>query len=128
MSFVRQANSFACQGVHPCRTILLTTGASAEEGLERATHHGQADRLEQAGSSFHARVNSGFLTIAEENPERIRVVNSSGAKDNTARSIFMELRDIFGWTEDSFVWDHGFFDPILDRDTTEKASINPLEG
>ena len=40
MSFVRQANSFACQGVHPCRTILLTTGASAEEGLERATHHG----------------------------------------------------------------------------------------
>ena len=64
MSFVRQANSFACQGVHPCRTILLTTGASAEEGLERATHHGDADRLEQAGTSFHARVNNGFLAIA----------------------------------------------------------------
>ena len=97
MSFVRQANSFACQGVHPCRTILLTTGASAEEGLERATHHGDADRLEQAGTSFHARVNNGFLAIAAENPERIRVVNSSGTKDETARAIFTQIKDIFGW-------------------------------
>lgn len=128
MSFVRQANGFACQGVHPCRTILLTTGASAEEGLERATHHGDADRLEQAGSSFHARVNNGFLAIAAENPERIRVVRSSGPKDETARAIFNELKDIFGWDEQSFVWEAGFFDPILSRDTSEKANIYMNEG
>ena len=128
MAFVRQANGFACQGVHPCRTILLTTGSSAEEGLERATHHGEADRLEQAGSSFHARVNSGFLAIAAENPERIRVVNSSGAKDDTARAIFTELADIFGWDEDSFVWNEGFFDPILQRDTSAKAHIDLAKG
>lgn len=124
VAFVRQANGFACQGVHPCRTILLTTGSTAEEGLERATHHGEADRLEQAGSSFHARVNNGFLAIAAENPERIRVVNSSGPKDQTARAIFTELKDIFGWDDDSFVWDKGFFDPILQRDTSEKARID----
>lgn len=124
MSFVRQANSLACQGVHPCRTILLTTGASAEEGLERATHHGDADRLEQAGTSFHARVNNGFLAIAAENPERIRVVNSSGTKDETARAIFTQIKDIFGWGSDSFVWKEGFFDPILQRDTSEKARID----
>lgn len=127
MSFVRQANSFACQGVHPCRTILLTTGASAEEGLERATHHGDADRLEQAGTSFHARVNNGFLAIAAENPERIRVVNSSGTKDETARAIFTQIKDIFGWGSDSFVWKEGFFDPILQRDTSEKARIDLSE-
>ena len=124
MAFVRQANSFACQGVHPCRTILLTTGTSAEEGLERATHHGDADRLEQAGGSFHTRVNNGFLAIAAENPERIRVVNSSGPKDETARAIFTELKDIFGWDENSFVWKDGFFDPILERDTSTKAHID----
>ncbi len=68
VSFVHQANVFACQGVHPCRTILLTTEAPAEEGLERATHHGDADRLEQAGADFHARVNSAFMRIAAETP------------------------------------------------------------
>lgn len=123
-SFVRQANSFACQGVHPRRTILLTTESTAEEGLERATHHGTADRLEQAGADFHARVNSAFMRIAADNPARIRVVSSAGAKDATARAIFTELADVFGWGPDSNVWDPDFFAPILERSTDQKAQIS----
>ncbi len=64
------------------------TEAPAEEGLERATHHGDADRLEQAGADFHARVNSAFMRIAAENPSASRVVSSAGSKDETARTIF----------------------------------------
>lgn len=127
VSFVHQANVFACQGVHPCRTILLTTEASAEEGLLRATHHGDADRLEQAGADFHARVNSAFMRIAAENPQRIRVVSSAGAKDETARAIFKELADVFGWDGNSLVWAPGFFEPILERNTDKKAQINLSE-
>lgn len=123
-SFVRQANSFACQGVHPCRTILLTTEDSAEVGLERATKHGDADRLEQAGADFHARVNQGFMRIAAQNPARIRVVSSAQPKDITARCIFGELADVFGWGPDSNVWDPDFFEPILHRDTGKKAQID----
>lgn len=124
LTFVRQANIFACQGVHPCRTILLTTQASAEVGLDRATHHGDADRLELAGADFHARVNAAFLSLAAENPARIRVVSSPGPKDETARAIFRELADIFDWGPDSKVWKPGFFDPILARDTSEKVQIS----
>ena len=124
MSFVRQANIFACQGVHPCRTILLTTDASAEVGLDRATHHGDADRLEQAGADFHARVNAAFMHLAAENPARIRVVSSAGPKDETARVIFTELADVFNWGPESEVWKSGFFDPILERKTDQKAQIN----
>ena len=124
VAFVRQANVFACQGVHPCRTILLTTEASAEEGLQRATHHGDADRLELAGADFHARVNGAFARIAAENPQRIRTVSSAGAKDETARAIFRELADVFGWDPSSPVWAEGFFDPILKRETNEKAQIS----
>ena len=124
VSFVHQANVFACQGVHPCRTILLTTEAPAEEGLERATHHGDADRLEQAGADFHARVNSAFMRIAAENPQRIRVVSSAGSKDKTARTIFKELSDIFSWDASSPVWQPGFFESILERNTDKKAQIN----
>lgn len=122
-SFVRQANCFACQGVHPCRTILLTTESSAEESLERATHHSGADRLEQAGADFHTRVNKAFLQIASENPERMRVVSSAGTKDETARKIFWELRDIFGWDESAEVWKPGYFNAILAIKSDHKAVI-----
>ena len=121
--FVRQANSFACQGVHPCRTILLTTESTPEEGLERATHHSGADRLEQAGVEFHARVNAGFKHLAAENTERIRVVSSASPKEETARKVFFELKDIFGWGEDSFVWEPDFFNAIHERNTDQKARI-----
>lgn len=121
-AFVRQANSFACQGVHPCRTILLTTEQTAEESLERATHHGSADRLEQAGADFHARVNGAFMRIAAENPERIRVISSAAPKDVTAARIFHELSDVFGWDESSFTKE--FFQTILTRSTDEKAQIS----
>lgn len=123
-AFVRQANAFACQGVHPCRTILLTSESTPEEGLERATHHGGADRLEQAGADFHARVNSAFMRIAADNPQRIRVVSSAGPKDATARAIFKELADVFGWDASSPVWQPGYFAPILGRNTDEKAQIS----
>lgn len=122
MAFVRQANAFACQGIHPCRTILLTTGAPAEEGLERATHHGEADRLEQAGVSFHSDVNQAFLTIAAENPERIRVVASSTPKPVTARNIFTQIADIFSWDMDAD-FPPAFFEQLNDLDTSEKAVI-----
>ena len=72
--FVDRVNEFACQGVHPDRTILMTTGGEANVGLVRATHRGAADRLEQAGEEFHARVNEAFLEIARRDPERVRVV------------------------------------------------------
>ena len=122
--FVRQANAFACQGIHPCRTILLTTQESAEEGLKRATKHGNADRLEQAGIDFHTRVNTGFMRIAQDNPDRVRLICSSTPKDVTARAIFTELKDVFGWADDSSLWSDELFAAILERSTDAKAQIS----
>lgn len=122
-AFVQQANNFACQGIHPCRTILLTTDAPAEEGLERATHHGGADRLEQAGVEFHTAVNRAFQQIAEENPERVRVVSSAGPKHDTARAIFKEVADIFEWGDVDEVFPQGFFEVIDRINTDQKAKI-----
>lgn len=99
LAFVRRANDFACQGVSPDRTILLVA-ASAAEGLTRATLHAGADRMERAGEGFHSRVNDAFLEIARENPDRIRVVPSSGMKSQTALSVFSTLADLFPWMPD----------------------------
>ncbi len=99
LAFVRRANDFACQGIVPDRTILLVAG-SAAEGLARAALRAGADRMERAGEGFHSRVNDAFLEIARENPERIRVVPSSGMKSQTALSVFSALTDLFPWMPD----------------------------
>ncbi|MGI6104639.1 MAG: dTMP kinase [Raoultibacter sp.] len=98
--FVREANRFASQGLQPDRTILLTCGEAGQIGLERATQHSAADRLELAGDDFHTRVNEGFVKIAQENPERIMLVASSDKKSQTARAVFAALSDIFSWMAD----------------------------
>ncbi len=99
LAFVRRANDFASQGIVPDRTILLVA-ASAAEGLARAALRAGADRMERAGEGFHSRVNDAFLEIARENPERIRVVPSSGMKSQTALSVFSALTDLFPWMPD----------------------------
>ena len=110
--FVERANAFACQGTVPDRTILMATGGEANVGLVRATHRGAADRLEQAGEEFHARVNEAFLEIARRDPERVRVVVSDGNKSQTAAAVFAELADLFPWMAQVVDDDPAFFDRL----------------
>ena len=109
-AFVGQANAFACQGISPDRTILLTTGGSARTGLSRATHRG-SDRLERAGEEFHTRVNEGFLDIARAHADRVRVVQSAARKSRTSELVFRELADLFPWMAD-VVDDPSYFAPL----------------
>ncbi len=111
-SFVDCANEFACQGVVPDRTILLVAGGSARTGLARATRRTGADRLELEGEAFHARVNEAFLRIARDDPDRVRVVQSSGRKSETSAAIFAELSDLFPWMDDDEVRDRAFFEKL----------------
>ena len=116
--FIERANDFACQGVYPRRTILMQTGGSAEEGLVRASHRAGADRLELAGVAFHERVNAGYLQLAREFPERIRIVVSDKEKSETARRVFAELSDLFPWMGDQTVCTPAFF---------ARANVKPYE-
>ena len=93
IDFVRRANSFATHGLVPERTILLVCGG-ARLGLARATGSGAGDRLEQAGEAFHARVNKAFLKLAKRDPKRIRVVQSSKSRRQTAAAVARELSDL----------------------------------
>ena len=114
-AFVDRANEFACQGVAPHRTILMVTGGDAQVGLDRATQHKHADRLEMAGDDFHERVNAGYLQLAAESPERIRIVRSGGPKTETIQRVFEELSDIFSWMADSDVCDEAFFAALVEK-------------
>lgn len=119
-SFIRQANAFACQGVKPDRTIVLMP-PSVEEGLRRATKHGNADRLEQAGEQFHLRVLQAFERLAQEDPQRMRAVVSASKKSETSRAVFSELTDLFPAFEKLLASEEHFAPLDIKKNHTAKA-------
>ena len=50
--------------------------------------------MELSGESFQARVREGFLRIAAEEPQRVRVVNSHGEKIEVYARMREELKDL----------------------------------
>ena len=116
--FIDRANAFACQGVWPDRTILMMTGGDAEVGIDRATQHKHADRLEMAGNDFHERVNAAFVKLAQVDPERVRLVVSDDTKAATARKVFTELGDLFPWMVDDAICTDEFFEELVRRRDT----------
>ncbi len=107
-SDVRSANMMATRGLVPDLTLLLTL--RADVGLERAKRRGEADRIEQSGIEFHARVEDAFTEFAtrewqstHEECGPIVAVDASGSPDDVeARVIdavasrFQELRALAG--------------------------------
>jgi len=73
----------------------------AEEGLERAGRRmietkSNEDRFERMGRDFHTRLREGFLSIAEADPGRCRVVDARGDIDTVAESVRSSLSDLLG--------------------------------
>ena len=111
LGFVQAANEFACQGVEPaCTVLLLTPGRSAEEGLRRATHDRDGDRMERAGVDFHTRVNQAYLQIAAENPDRVAIVESQPTKGQTALLVFKAVAESVGWDADKLPFEPAYFE------------------
>jgi dTMP kinase len=82
---VRQVNDVATGGLMPDLTLLIDIDAGA--GLERARlaegkegRRGRGDRLEQEALQFHERVREGFHAVAAEQPNRVQVIDGSGAQ------------------------------------------------
>lgn len=64
----------ATEGLTPDLTLYLDLDPKV--GLERAKKHDIPDRLEKENLEFHTEVRTGFLSFAEEDPERFHVINA----------------------------------------------------
>lgn len=91
--FVDAVNAFAMASAVPDRTLLMACG-DAGTSLERAIRRGHADRLEQAGTAFHGRVAEGFAALAAAEPGRVRSIDSSGSRVETARQVCAAVADL----------------------------------
>lgn len=88
---IESLNRIATGGLLPDRTLLLDIDAVL--GIQRATSNG-ADRLEAEDIAFHERVRAGFLQIAAENSDRVRVIDASGEVEDVAVRVADAVTDL----------------------------------
>lgn len=69
----------------PDRTYLLVL--NPEKAQERVAGRGEKDRMESAGDEFARCVADGFAQLAEQYPERIKVVDAGGSVEEIAALI-----------------------------------------
>jgi len=89
---VRAINAFAVGEHFPDRTLVLML----EEGGQRArTRDGAAgDRIGSRGADYHHKVDLAFRLIAAEEPERVRLVDASGAPQEVTQRLLDAISDL----------------------------------
>jgi dTMP kinase len=83
LTTIRELHRFATGDLWPARTVVLDI--PPEIGLQR---QGDVNRMEERGLSFARKVREGFLALANEEPDRIRVVDASGAVADVAERVW----------------------------------------
>ena len=70
---LKKLNNIAVNGLKPDLTIVFDI--DAKTSMERVGK--EKDRMESAGIEFFERVREGYLKIAEQEPDRVKVVDST---------------------------------------------------
>jgi dTMP kinase len=84
---IRRIDSAVLDDFAPDLTLVLDLDVAV--GLGRAhARAGTENRFEKFGPDFHEKLRQSFLDIARRNPERCRVIDSSGTQDQVAEQIF----------------------------------------
>jgi dTMP kinase len=80
---VLNLNVWATQGLFPDLVILLNL--DPREGLARAGNN--PDRFESEDLSFHSRVADAYAKIAEEHPDRVKVIEAAGTAEDVHAGV-----------------------------------------
>jgi len=76
---------FAAAGVTPDVTFLLDLDVSV--GLARLSGRGDINRFDRETVTFHETIRQGYLALARQQPERIRVIHADADIDTVAKEI-----------------------------------------
>ena len=92
---VGQINAYATAGCMPTRTLVFDL--PVEESLarlrERIGPEG-GDRMEREGDAFFVSVRDGFLSLANQHPDRSRVIQAGGTVEEVQAAVWSELEDL----------------------------------
>ena len=91
IDFVKEINSIASEGIKPDITFLIDI--PVEEGLKRIQIIREKDRMEKEEIDFHKKLREGFLKIAEEERDRIVVLNGLEPPEKIFRQVIEILKN-----------------------------------
>ncbi len=91
IDFVKEINSIASEGIKPDITFLIDI--PVEEGLKRIQIIREKDRIEKEEIDFHKKLREGFLKIAEEERDRIVVLNGLEPPEKIFRQVIEILKN-----------------------------------
>lgn len=80
---IKKLNKIAVNGLKPNLTIVFDI--DIETSMQRVGK--TKDRMESAGSEFFNRVRNGYLAIAKEEPNRVKVINSADTIENIHKQV-----------------------------------------
>jgi dTMP kinase len=89
---VRALHHLATGSFLPDRTLVLVLG----EGFERARARDQdeVDRIGGRATDYHHKVDQAFRAIAEQEPERVRLVDAAGSPEQVTQRLLGTLADL----------------------------------
>ena len=80
---IKNLNKIAVNGLKPDLTIVFDI--DIETSMQRVGK--TKDRMESAGTEFFNRVRNGYLAIAKEEPNRVKVINSADSIENIQKQV-----------------------------------------
>lgn len=80
---IYRLNKIATSGLEPDLTIVLDVDVETSQKRVGA----EKDRMESAGIEFFERVRNGFLEIAKQEPDRVKVVDSTQSIEEIHKQI-----------------------------------------
>ncbi len=88
---VDTCNALGSCGLDPDATVVFDLEPAV--ALSRATKGG-ADRLEAEGIAFQERIRAAYLQLAQEQPDRVRLVDAVGTPDEVFARLLAALADV----------------------------------
>lgn len=80
---IKMLNELAVNGRHPDLTIVFDI--DVETSMSRVGD--EKDRLESAGMEFFNRVRNGYLEIAKQEPQRVKVLNAAKSIEEIQKDV-----------------------------------------
>ena len=83
-------NDIATEGLKPDLTFVFDI--DVETSMERVGKN--KDRMESAGIEFHSKVRNGYLEIAKQEPERVKVIDATLSIDVIHKEVLTKFKEL----------------------------------
>lgn len=87
---IKKLNDIAVNGLKPDLTIIFDI--DVETSMQRVGK--TKDRMESAGMEFFNRVRNGYLEIAKDEPNRVKVINSADTIENIHTKVVELVEEV----------------------------------